>query len=95
MHSQFLLRLARTKTSILPEILQGNGGSFYTHHSLVKRFQSVLLPVKDKFQVTGVVCSPTIQKDVYDAIKEGGRTSWVKIATQMSEVGIKLSCNRK
>jgi len=68
-YDKFLTRLAKMKTSVLPEILHESGGQFQKHTEFVQDFQAVLGPVKDKFQVVGVLCSPYFTKEMMRLIE--------------------------
>jgi len=91
LYDNFLTRLAKMKTSVLPEILHENGGQFQKHTKFVQSFQTVLGPVKDKFQVVGVLCSPSFRKEVMTAIETSIEDiSVVKMATEKFQVTIRV-----
>ena len=82
-YDNFLTRLAKMKTSVLPEILHGSGGQFQNHSEFVHDFQAVLGPVKDKFQVVGVLCSPYFTKEMMRLIETANvNISVVKMTTE-------------
>ena len=82
-YDNFLTRLAKMKTSVLPEILHGSGGQFQKHTEFVQDFQAVLGPVKDKFQVVGVLCSPYFTKEMMRLIETANvNISVVKMTTE-------------
>jgi len=91
LYDKFLARLAKMKTSVLPEILQGSGGQFQKNTKIVQGFQTVLGPVKDKFQVVGVLCSPSFRKEVTASIETSVvGISVVKMATDKFQVTIRV-----
>lgn len=92
LYDKFLVRLAKMKTSVLPEILQGSGGQFQKNTKMVQGFQTVLGPVKDKFQVVGVLCSPSFRKEVTELIETSVVVfpSVVKMATEDYQVTIRV-----
>jgi hypothetical protein len=91
LYDKFLARLAKMKTSVLPEILRGSGGQFQKNTKSVQGFQTVLGPVKDKFQVVGVLCSPSFRKEVTASIETSVvGISVVKMATDKFQVTIRV-----
>ena len=90
LYDKFLVRLAKMKTSVLPEILQGSGGQFQKNTKIVQGFQTVLGPVKDKFQIVGVLCSPSFRKEVTELIETVVGISVVKMATEKFQVTIRV-----
>ena len=91
LYDKFLVRLAKMKTSVLPEILQGSGGQFQKNTKIVQGFQTVLGPVKDKFQIVGVLCSPSFRKEVTELIETAVvGISVVKMATEKFQVAIRV-----
>ena len=90
LYDKFLVRLAKMKTSVLPEILQGSGGQFQKNTKIVQGFQTVL-GLKDKFQVVGVLCSPSFRKEVTELIETSVvGISVVKMATEKFQVTIRV-----